>query len=548
MIRFFKDHADYFPRSLVAASTALALAYTTPALAQENSAFTSLPSSVFGLTHGTLIPQNTFQSFVGSTQTTRGTSDGQTGRQVYYGGFRYRELGPWEFGANLSVFDDSPANAINGSLDTLTYVGLGLDLKYQFHNDDRLSAAIVGGVEAAYYSRGAGLTTQSSVPDEDKDRFIAATVSVPVTYRLSDPLWITGELGYTHAASTVAGQRGFGGRAFASVGLTYQANSRLYYYGAVKAIARQTDNGIDAQDQGGSDYIYTLGAQYALTPQTAVNVYVTNAFSPSATGDDLLFFPDKSEPVFGLMLSYVPSGRGTRDTAATFRTASRANGDASRFADGFTIKGPHTLAADRVHTRLSYGSAGQSELAFYYAPDPDFQFEFSLENFALEAGSNFRSEAEEDLRFMIGGRWQAMDEAYGQPFNLGFGLAASRDIEKPSIGSIFLEASASKTLNRSEVVLNARSAIYSSETLAGAGVLFSYDFSDTTTAIAEYTALQDDKPVWALGLRHSPRNLPFSVDLYSTNAAGLNGIGSLLSNDDPQFGISLHWEGGLDLL
>jgi hypothetical protein len=78
--------------------------------------------------------------------------------------------------------------------------------------------------------------------------------------------------------------------------------------------------------------------------------------------------------------------------------------------------------------------------------------------------------------------------------------------------------------------------------------MFSYDFSDTTTAIAEYTALHDDKPVWAVGLRHSPRNLPFSVDLYSTNAAGLNGIGSLLSNDDPQFGISLHWEGGLDLL
>jgi hypothetical protein len=530
---------------LIAASMCLSLPVNVKA--QESVAFTSPPSSVFGLTHGTLMPQSTFQSYVGSTQTTRGSSNGQTGRQVYYGGVRYRNLGPLEFGANFSVFDDAPANSISGRLDSLTYLGVGVDLKYQLHNSNIFSAAVVGGVEGVYYSRGGTLTTQSDVPDADKDTVFATTISVPITYQVTNPFWITGEIGYTHAASTVAGQRGFGGRAFVSGGLTYQVGNRTLYYGSVKALARDFDDGIDAQDQGGADFIYTLGAQYALTPQAAANFYVTNAFSVSATGDDLLFFPDKKDLVFGLKLSYVPSGRGTRDTARTYRTANRVQGSDTRLRDGFTIKAPHTLAADRFNTSVSYGSAGQTEIAVYYAPDPDIQLEFSLENFALKIGSSFRSEAVEDERFMVGGRWQAMDEAYGQPLNLSLGLAASRDIQKPAIGSLFAEISASKTFTNGALTLNARSAIYAAETLVGAGIMYSHNFSDTITAIGEFTAVQSDKPVWAVGLRHSPRTLPFSIDLYASNAAGLNGIGSLLSNNDAQVGISLNWEAGLDL-
>ena len=66
--------------------------------------------------------------------------------------------------------------------------------------------------------------------------------------------------------------------------------------------------------------------------------------------------------------------------------------------------------------------------------------------------------------------------------------------------------------------------------------------------IGEYTAVMNDQSVWAFGLRHSAKSLPFLIDLYSTNAAGMNGLGSLLSRDKPLVGISINWEGGLDLL
>jgi len=542
---------DLFCRSQIKAlmlAVPLSLVQSGAAVAEEIWPFASLPESFFGMTNGVLQPENTFRFFGGSSQTLPATSGGQTGRQIYFGGFRYRANGPWQFGASGVVFDDAPAAPINGSDETVTYVGWGLDLKYQLYESGRLSAALMLGVEATYYSRGGGLTTQSSVAPDDKEWFLAATLSLPVSYQLSDQFWLTGEIGYTQAPPSLVGATGFGGRAFASTGLAYQVSDRLFAYGTIKLIAREIDNGVDAQDQGGLDYLYTLGGQFALTPQSVINFYVTNAFSPTPTGDDFLFFPAKTEPIFGVMISYFPSGRGVGDTALTFRPVSRDENDRTRFADGFTINAPHTLASDRVHARLAYGSAGQSMLSLIYTPDPDFQFEFSIEDYALATGANFRLESEEDLRYMVGGRWQAMDQDYGDPINLGFRASAGRDFEHPSIGVLFFEATASMAFDWGEAAFNTRGAIYSSETIAGVGMSIRFDLGQTITAIGEYTSVLDDNAVWAVGLRYTPQNLPLSIDLYLTNAVGLNGIGTLLSNDNPQVGISIHWKGGLDLL
>jgi len=525
-----------------------ALIQSVAALADESWPFATLPESFVGMTNGALQPEDTFRAYIGSAQPSRASAGGQTGRQVYFGGFTYRFDSPLQFGAGVAIFDDAPAAAINGSFDTATYVGWGLDLKYRLYEGDRLSAALQGGIEAAYFSRGAGLTDQSTVAPGDKGWFLASTLSLPITYQLTNRIWVTGEVGYTNAAPSLIGERGFGGRVFAAAGMAYQLSDRFFTYGAFKALARQLDNGIDAQDQGGLHHIYTVGGQFALTPQSIINVYVTNAFSPSSFGDDILFFPQKTEPVFGVMLSYIPSGRGVGDAALTFRPADRPQGEGSRYSDGFTIRTPHTLASDRVHARLAYGAAGQSMLSLLYTPDPNFQIEFAVEDYALTAGSDFRPDSDEGLRFMIGGRWQAMDQAYGDPFNLGFGISAGRNFGETSLGALFFEANASRGYDWGEATVNARSAIYAAETLVGLGAAISYDLSETVSAIGEFTAVLDDDPVWALGLRYSPLKLPLSIDLYYTNAAGLNGLGTLLSNDNPQLGLSIHWEGGLDLL
>ena len=75
-----------------------------------------------------------------------------------------------------------------------------------------------------------------------------------------------------------------------------------------------------------------------------------------------------------------------------------------------------------------------------------------------------------------------------------------------------------------------------------------YDLAPEVSAFGEFTAAYRDDPVWAGGLRLKPAKLPVWVDLFTTNAAGLRGLGSLLSNDTPSFGVAVHLERALDLL
>lgn len=537
-----KTNAAGARRFLTSALSALALVTGGAALAEDRYPFAELPESFVGMMNGHLQPKSTFRPYVGSAQTAPSVSGGGTGRQVYFGGWRYRGQGDWQLGWNTSIYDDPPAAPIHSRSENITQLTMGLDFKYQLLETERLSASVFAGGEFNYFRSGAVLGAGA------KPQFFSGTLSLPVTYRLSDDLWVSGEVGYSHAGTTVEGETGFGGRSFASLGAAYRLSDRVFAYGAAKVLKRDLADGIDAQDQGGKSYLYTLGGQYTLTPQSAINVYVTNAYSPLPVGDDWLFYPDKINPVFGFLLTYIPSGKGVGESAVTFRPAERTAPAAKRFADGFTVTAPHTLASDRFRARLSYGSAGQKEIALFHTIDPDFQFELAFEDFALGTGSNFRSEAVEDTRFFVGGRWQAMDEAYGHPFNLGFRVFAGRDIQKPTNGVIYAEGSASKRFGDLEVTLNPRFAAFAKELRAGLGLGLSYDFSDSLTAIAEITPLRNDDPVWAVGLRKNFDDLPFTVDLFSTNAAGLNGIGSLLSNDKPQIGVSIHWETDFDWL
>lgn len=236
------------------------------------------------------------------------------------------------------------------------------------------------------------------------------------------------------------------------------------------------------------------------------------------------------------------------DAAPTYWPAVRPQAEGSRFAHGFTINSAHTLASDRVHTRRTARADGNWAWGAYYATDPDFQFEFTVEDYALRAGSNFRSEAVEGTRLMIGGRWQAMDEAYGHPFSLGFGVSGGRDVPSPEIGALYAEGTASKAFDWGEVAVNGRGAIYAASTLLGAGVSLRYDLAPEVSAFGEFTAAYRDDPVWAGGLRLKPAKLPVWVDLFTTNAVGLSGLGSLLSNDTPSFGVAVHLERALDLL
>ena len=508
----------------------------------------NLPESFIGMQTGKLQPEGSVRLHGGAAQTSRQSSGGSTGRQTYFLGLDYRGQDRWQLGATAILFDDLPAHAVAGSTETITHLGTAGEVKYQFLHRGPLSASLLAAVEWTYFSRGRGLRTQSELPASQKTSNWMWTISLPITYQVMDRLWLNGEVGYTGAPKNLLDSSGFGDRASFAVGAAYQANRRTFTYGALKYLERSSSTALDIQDRGGKDYIYTLGAQFALTPQSSLNFYVTNAFSQSPVGDDLLFYPDKKRPTLGVVLNYIPTGLGVGDNAPTYWVAKRPKREETRFSDGFTMKFPHTLASDRMRTRCTTRLEEKFSCTTYFSTDPDFQFEFTVEEFALREGANFRSKASESARYMIGGRWQAMDEAYGHPWSMGFGISGGRDFSDPQVGILYAEGSASKAYYWGELGLGGRAAIYSDKTVVGIGLAARYDVAYDLAAFGELTAVKRDHPVWAAGLRWKSSKLPFELDIFTTNSVGMNGIGSLLSNNNPTLGVSLHFENPLELL
>ena len=143
--------------------------------------------------------------------------------------------------------------------------------------------------------------------------------------------------------------------------------------------------------------------------------------------------------------------------------------------------------------------------------------------------------------------WQALNEAYDHPLNLGFSISGGRDLSDPQVGLLFTEAMASKAFDWVELGGIYRVAIYETETVSGRGLAIWHDITNRVALFNEFTLEKHDNPVWASGLRWQPAEMPFDFNVFITNSVRRTGIGSLLSNDTPTFGLSLHFESFFDV-
>ena len=424
------------------------------------------PSSFVGLETGYLQSRQTFEASIGQLQTRTKSSGGSTGRQTYHGGFSYRGRGNFQFGTNILVFDDVPDQEINGSLVDVTQLSAGVNVKYQFIYTKRAAASTQLSLDGIYYSRGKSILHQSEVPSSDKVLFGAATLQFPVSLRLSDNLWATASLGHSFIQERSQTIESFGSRSFVEGGLIYQLSNRLYTYGSIKQIRREKNNALDDINSQKYSSIYTLGGQFSLTPQTALNFYITNLFGQFGSAENINFYPNKTQPVFGVNLKYTPSGKGIgRQAVRYYDPAFNPEAMKSTQTSSDTF-----LKSDQMFVTTFAGSNGANGLALAFSPDPDILANFSLENYYRGSTSKLMSNIDDELRYSIGGRWRSLSEEYGHPFTLTFGANVGRDFNKPSVGALFTDVVLSKRLSRLDLKLSALYGIYASEKPLGVGL------------------------------------------------------------------------------
>ena len=516
-------------RTLLLAGTAFAALIPGPGQAEPPAEpFALTPPDLPGMSTGYLQPEATNEARIGTRQALDDDEVG-TGVQTYDGALSFRGYWPYQLGLSLSAFDDPLAEPFEGNDRNFTLGSIGLDGKYRLYETDRLGVAVEGSVAYLKYGFDGA---------EEKEDLVAATLALPATYRLSPTLFVNGEIGLTTFPDEAQELPAPGTRSFVALGAGWQPTNRITVFGSAKAILREDDDGPESDD----NLIYTAGARYALTPQVAATGYVTNGLADTPVLDDLTYFPSRDELVFGAALTFVPSGKrfnipryGDVDVAAVDRTIV--------FGDGVTLMGPETIGSNELRLNISAGTSGDNRLFAAISPDPDFQIELFLENYALDEGTRFRTEEDEDTRYGFGARYQALSEAEGDMASLGGRVILGRDIEEPTLGVVFAEAALAKQLTpQFELTANPKLAAYTGEEVYAFGLGAEYAISDRLHAVAEASFVNDDRDgIWAVGLRHTFPEALTAIDVYATNAAGRTGVGSMLAGET-QIGASFIWQ------
>ena len=510
--------------------------------AQDRWPYEGTPSSFVGLETPYLQTQNSFETNIGSLQTTPQVSGGQSGRQTYYGGASYRGAGNWELGANLVIFDDAPGQRVSNTTESITYISSGVNLKYKFLETKAIDAAVKLSVDRVYYSRGGKITDQSGVSPSHKSKFIASTLEMPLGLRLSENLTGTTTLSWTDVQQGSATLETFSDRLAAEFGLIYRLSERVTTYGSTQQVWRTQSNAADATDGKKSTRIYTLGMQYALTPQAVINVFATNLFGPYGSARHLPFFPDDDAPTFGVLLKYSPSGRGVGPNASRFHTLRYNCGECH------TSPESENLQSDTISVTATSGPKQSGAINLKYSIDPDIQFEFVAEQYHSGENSRFRSRNNEDLRVTVGGRWQALGERYGHPFDLSFGVSAGRDLKDPSIGALVAHAQLSKSIGAYSISAQASGAIFADVYVQGFGIEATRTIAENFHVNLGTRFTNNSDTIWTAGVTKTFENSPFSIGLEATNAMGTTGLGTLYEASKPHLKVSVMWVTALDLL
>ncbi|MGK7890811.1 MAG: hypothetical protein AB4042_15880, partial [Leptolyngbyaceae cyanobacterium] len=186
---------------------------------------------------------------------------------------------------------------------------------------------------------------------------------------------------------------------------------------------------------------------------------------------------------------------------------------------------------DRFHASLAY------------SPDEDFQLEGVVEQFSADNDLVREGVAGDDIKLGVGAQLRLLNQQQGDPFSLGARIFGQRDMDEDGrIGTLFLDLPiAYDVSDRTTLLANPRLAAFADEEVFGVGVGMNHEVLKGLQLMGEVTPVIDERVVWAAGARYAVPKTGISLDLYASNAAGQNSLGTLVGESDTNVGFNVNW-------
>ncbi len=482
-----------------------------------------------------------------------GGAGGGTGHQNYGLKFHYGLNDYSLFSFYFSESDDPLYNLIGGKLIPNNWTSIALAYKEQIFEtkDFKNSLSYLGSLEYWVISSGDGNTKSiyneidNSVGTDRHEKFIYS-FSLPFTSQLNNQTKLSIVPGLTFMPDKIGdknvGKNFYGNNYFLATGLNFDIADNLQLNSSYTFLFGNGKNSFDENLNFGRKSIYSYGFNWDLSPVVGIEGKITNGYglTPSTS---LLTIPSDNKPLYYIGGNYKPFLEDTKFSPLN------KNNELLLFG-GLTVENALFPERGLSQVELNYDEKGNLFASYGYSLSNSFQLEISTGSFN---DVNLKNENNSSLQnvylnddifsFRIGGKLLIFSPQKNDLFWMTLRTSLGRNEGSNHQGYMFSELiNTFKVNNWWALNISPKYFRSGAKSLGIVGISSNINLMKNIQFIPEInTSLKnnsDFNSTYALRYSYSKGR---SVDLYYSNAAGIQDIGQFLENEESRFGIKLNF-------
>ncbi len=482
-----------------------------------------------------------------------GGAGGGTGHQNYGLKFHYGLSDYSLFSIYLSETDDPLYNLIGGELIPNNWASIAIAYKNQILESEDLKNSLSFSSSLEYWVVSSGGDDTKSIYNEidnsvglDRYEKFIYSFSFPFTSQLTNQTKFSIVPGMTFIPEVLGdkniGKNFYGNNYFLASGINFDITTNVQLIGSYTYLFGPGHNSFDENLKFHRHPIYSYGFNWDVNPIIGIEGKITNGYGTTPS-TSLFTIPSDNKPLYYLGGKYNPFSLDTQFVPL------KEENELLLFG-GLTVNNALFPKRGVSQINLNYDEKGNLFAFYGYSLSNIFQLElntgsFNDANLINKENSSLQSIYlnENTFSYRFGGKLLIFSPQKNDPFWMTFRTSFGRNEGSNHQGYLFSELiNTFKINNWLAFNISPRYFFSGIESIGGIGVSSYINLLDNLQLIPEintsFTKGSDFNSALALRYRYSPAA---SVDLYYSNAAGIQDIGQLLEDKDYRFGIKLNF-------
>tara|TARA_A100001388_G_scaffold143211_1_gene106245 strand:+ start:996 stop:2819 length:1824 start_codon:yes stop_codon:yes gene_type:complete len=529
-------------------------------LSNEERLYESSKKTVYSITEiepflplNNFLDYDNFQTSVRWKSSFEGGAAGGTGQQNPSFVLDYGISDSFLMTIYFSEADDDLYNLINGQKVNYYWQNYAFSFKKELLNEkvNGIGLSIMPTIE--YWKQASGSKNSKSIFNQKdssygRDRFdnLIGSLSFPISKKLNENFTALIIPGMTFLPEKLGpkgvSKNAYGNNFYIGSGLVFHAAEDIKLLFSYTTPLGPGNNYFDSELNYTRKPIYSIGLGWDINSKLGIEGKITNSFGATpSTG--LLTIPSDNLPLYSANIKYKPYGNDTYLRPLNKRDKSISNG-------GITVNNALVPRAGVSQIKFNYDSKGNLFGFYGYSLSNIFQLEllnigsFNDLNFSGSKNSKLYSTylGENNLNYRLGGKLLIFSPQKDDLYWLTLRSSVGRN-DDSNQGYLFSEFINTFRLNNWMAFNISPKYFYSGvESFGGIGFSSYINLSENLMLIPEInTSIKNESDFnYTLALRYSlsPEK---SIDLYYSNAAGVQDVGQILENEEYKFGINLNF-------